>query len=507
MKKLVFVMLLLLACMLYGQTMQGNYTIGGASPDFADLDDAILALHAASITDNVYLYLNPDTYTGPYIIENLNMAGHTLYISSGTYSSHEVIFTNHATTSQDNYIILIKNSSNIRIDDFDFAPTGQYSRSIMVIGDSNDISITNNRFFNTSGTDTSNNESVYFVSESANDADNVLIQFNQFFAGSYHVQINSTNYTNNFSNFTIQSNVHVGGYHGISLMRCSDITLDSNTMNEVNYGISLNSVSGNLLIKRNRLNTRASGLNVTGYSTNTTPTTPNIYNNIIRANGTNWYSGSSAVAATGLVISQSERIYAAHNSVELSSPSNQSYVASISGTRNIFRKNHFVNLGGGYSLNFINTEPDVTNRNLVEYNNIYASGTYLGKRSNTSYKEMSEMIPLFDSYNADLNPFFEDEYLRSNAPRLNNLGFYAGIDEDFFGNPRSDTAPDIGAHEYDIDSLDPLLAPMEGDYTIGVGGDYPTVSDFAVALAFRGINNPITADLSETNYNEQVNFD
>jgi len=234
---------------------------------------------------------------------------------------------------------------------------------------------------------------------------------------------------------------------------------------------------------------------------------PDIYNNIIRANGINWYSGSSAVAATGLVISQSERIYAAHNSVEISSPSNQSYVASISGTRNIFRKNHFVNLDGGYSLNFINTEPDVTNRNLVEYNNIYASGTYLGKRSNTSYKEMSEMIPLFDSYNADLNPFFEDEYLRSNAPRLNNLGFYAGIDEDFFGNPRSDTAPDIGAHEYDIDSLDPLLAPMEGDYTIGVGGDYPTVSDFAVALAFRGINNPITADLSETNYNEQVNFD
>lgn len=506
MKNLLFVTLLLLACMLYGQTMQGNYSIGGDSADFDDLDDAITALHAASITGNVYFYLNPGTYTGPYIIENLNMAGHTLYISSGTYSSDEVIFTNHAATSQDNYIILIKNSSNIRIDDFDFAPTGQYSRSIVVSGDSNDISITNNRFFN-SGTSTSNNESLYFVSENANDADDVLLQFNQFFAGSYHVVINSTSYTNNFSNWTIQANVHVGGYQGISLTRCSNVTLDSNTMNEVNYGISLTSVSGSLLIKRNRLNTWASGLSVTGYSTNTTPATPNIYNNIIRANGTNWYSGYGPVAATGLVISQSERIYAAHNSVELTSPSHQSYVASINGTRNIFRKNHFVNLGGGYSLNFINTEPDVTNRNLVEYNNIYASGTYLGKRQNTSYKEMSEMIPLFDSYNADFNPFFEDDYLRTSAPRLNNLGPYAGIDEDFYGNPRSDTAPDIGAHEYDVDSFDPLLAPMEGSYTIGVGGDYTTVNDFAHALAFRGINNPITGDLSDGEYNEQVNFD
>ncbi|MBP7118152.1 MAG: hypothetical protein KBB33_07480, partial [Candidatus Cloacimonetes bacterium] len=111
MKQLLFIMLLLLSCILYGQTMQGNYSIGGDGADFDDLDNAITALHAASITGNVYLYLNPGTYTGPYIIENLDMAGYTLYISSGTYSSDEVIFTNHAATSQDNYIILIKNSS------------------------------------------------------------------------------------------------------------------------------------------------------------------------------------------------------------------------------------------------------------------------------------------------------------------------------------------------------------------------------------------------------------
>ncbi len=499
-------MLLLLSCILYGQTMQGNYSIGGDGADFDDLDNAITALHAASITGNVYLYLNPGTYTGPYIIENLDMAGYTLYISSGTYSSDEVIFTNHAATSQDNYIILIKNSSNIRIDDFDFAPTGQYSRSIMVSGDSNDISITNNRFFNTSGTNTSNNESVYFRSESANDADNVLIQFNQFFDGSYHVQINSSNYDNNFSNWTIQANVHMGGYHGISLNRGSNLEIYGNTMINTNNGISISSYSGSLLINKNRLHTWVNGLSLDGCDFNA-PATPNIYNNIIRANGTNWYSSSGSANAYGLSVLNSKDVYAAHNSIELSSSASGSVVATIVGTRNIFRKNHFVNLGGGYSLNFINTEPDVTNRNLVEYNNIYASGTNLGKRSNTSLRDIDEMNVLFGCYNADFNPFFEDEYLRSNAPRLNNLGPYAGIDEDFFGNPRSDTAPDIGAHEYDIDSFDPLLAPMEGSYTIGVGGDYTTVNAFAHALAFRGINNPITGDLSDGEYNEQVSFD
>lgn len=507
MKKLIILLLILFVAMLYGQTMQGNYTVGGMDADFTDLDDAIAAmLEATDITGNVYFYLNPGTYTGPYIIENLDMQGYSLDISSGTYSGDEVVFTNHAATSQDNYIILIKNSNNIRIDDFDFAPTGQYSRSIVVSGDSNFLTISNNRFFN-SGTGTSNNESIYFINDNGNDADDVLIQFNQFFDGSYHVQINSTNYTNNFRNFSIQANVHSGGYQGISLKRCSNVTLDSNTMNNVNSGIGLNSVTGSLVIKRNRLNVWASGLSVSAYSTSTTPVTPNIYNNIIRANGNNWYSGYSAVDATGLIISQSERIFVAHNSVELSSPSSGSYAAAIGGNGNIFRKNHFVNLGGGYSLNFFNTEPGVTNRNLVEYNNLYAAGTNLGKRSNVYYRDIDEMNVLFDSYNADFNPFFEDEYLRSSAPRLNNLGAYAGIAEDFFGNPRSNTTPDIGAHEYDIDIFDPLLAPMQGTYLIGTGRDYASVNAFARDLAFRGINNPITAYLCDNVYNEQVVFD
>ncbi|MDZ4121796.1 MAG: hypothetical protein U1C33_05210, partial [Candidatus Cloacimonadaceae bacterium] len=506
MKKLLPLLVILMACMLYGQPMQGPYTIGNAEADFTDLNAAIQAIHTNGATDDIYFYLLPGTYTGPYLIDQLNLQGNSLLISSGSYSSAEVVFTNHAATSQDNYIINIKNSSNIIIDDLDFAPTGSFARCILVSGDSNNLTFQNNRFFG-SGTSTSNNELIYFISESANDADNILIQFNQFFGGSYHVVVNAISSLNNFNTWTIQANIHTGGFHGIALQRCSNVTIESNTMIDVNKGISLTSNSGTLLIKRNRLDAWASGIDINGYSTNTTPSTPNIYNNIIRVSGNNWYGGSGSVEATGLTLSNSQNIYAAHNSVALSSSHSQSYVASINGTRNIFRKNHFVNLGGGYSLNFTNTAPGVTNRNLVEFNNLYASSTNLGRSSNTYFRDINEMIPLFDSFNADFNPFFEDAHLRTSAPRLNNLGPYAGVDEDFFGNPRSSTDPDIGAHEYDIDLFDPLLAPMEGSYTIGIGGDYITVNSFARDLAFRGINNPITAYLSEAIYDEQVIFD
>lgn len=503
-KKLLFV-IMLFSCMLFGQTMQGNYTVGGDTADFNDLDDAITALQSSTIINNVYLYLNPGTYTGPYLIENLNMHGNELYISSGSYASAEVIFTNHAATSQDNYILLIKNSSNIRIDDFDFSPSGQFSRSIVVSGDSNHLTFSNNRFFN-SGSGSSNNESIYFVNEGENDADDVTIEYNQFFGGSYHVQINSTSYINNFSNWTIQANVHNEGYQGISLNRGSNLVIYANTMTNVNQGISIGGYSGSLRINRNRLNTWAVGLAISG-SDFTTPTTPNVYNNIIRCSGYNWYGGYGSANATGLSISSCEDVYAAHNSIELSSPSSGSIAAIISGTKNIFRKNQFVNLGGGYALNFINTEPETSNRNLVEFNNIYARSTNLGRSRNTYYCEMDQMIVLFGSYNADFNPFYEDAYLRTKAPRLDNLGLATGIDVDFFDNPRDPVTPDIGAHEYTVNHLDPLTTPMEGSYDIGTTGNFSTVNEFAQALSFRGVNGPVTAYLIDATYNEQLIFD
>lgn len=384
-------------------------------------------------------------------------------------------------------------------------PPGQYSRSIVVRGNSDYITIANNRFFNY-GTGSSNNESIYFVNESENDADYALIQFNQFFGGSYHVQINSTNYNNNFSNWTIQANVHTNGYQGISLTRASNLLIYGNTMTEVNQGIALASCTGSLQVHRNRLNSWAYGLyfNSCDFSMSTTP---NVYNNIIRCSGYNWYGGYGSVNARGLSVSSCEDIYAAHNSIELNSPASGSIASVISGTKNIFRKNQIVNLGGGYAINFVNTEPGVSNRNLVEFNNIYARGAYLGRHSNTYYTEMDDMIALFGEYNADYNPFYEDAYLRTHAPRLDNLGDYFGIDVDFFDNPRNPVTPDIGAHEYTVDHLDPLTAPMAGTYYIGAGGDYTSLNTFAQDLSLRGVNDPITAYLTDATYNEQVSFD
>ncbi|MDY0336576.1 MAG: choice-of-anchor Q domain-containing protein [Candidatus Cloacimonadaceae bacterium] len=503
MKQLLLIIMLLLCSLLFGQTMQGIYHIGGDGADFADLDDAISAIEASSVLNNLYFYLNPGTYTGPYVLEDLDLGGHTLLISSGSYSSDQVVFINHAATSQDNYIFKISNSSGIIIDGFDFAPTSRYSRSIYVYGDSNDIQIQNCRFFNY-GTNSYDNDSIAFASNSNDDADNIKITFNQFMGGGYHISIANWNYNNNFSNWTLDSNLHNGGYCAIKLIMSSNLIIQNNTMHNVNQGIATSYLSGSLLVQRNRINAYSKGIEFSGSTISSSGSVPNIYNNIIRVSGYNVYSGNNDAAAAGLVIDQSSYIYAAHNSIELSSTNSSSIAVHLHGNYNKLRKNHFVNLGSGYVIYFNNVESDNSNHNIVEFNNIYGKGTNLGKQLNTYYKEISEMNALFGYSNADYNPFFTDEHLRCTSPSLDNLGFYVEIDEDFFGNPRSNTAPDIGAHEY---SSDPSLTPLAGNYDIGSGGDFASINDFALALAQRGVSAAVTGLLNDASYSEQIVFD
>ncbi len=510
MKKILLLTLILVACMLYGQSMQGIYTIGGASADYEDLDDAIQALHDASVEGDIYFYLNPGTYTGPYVIENLNLGGHNLLISSGSYSSDQVIFTNSATGYSDNHIILIQNSSNISIDDFDFAPTGSYARSIVVVGNSDNIRIQNNRFFGPESS-SGNMEAIYFACDGAADSDNVEILFNQFFDGSHHIVLNNTSSLASSTNWDILGNTHQGLYNStngvysaISLQQIRNLEIRYNTMHNVNSGISISALTEGFLMTNNRINSWAEGINLTGCTPFNSGATPNVYNNIVRASGYNWYGGYGSRAAFGLVINQCTNIYAAHNSVELSSADSGSITATIGGTSNIFHKNQLINYGAGYVLNFNYVDQAQTNANIIDFNNIYGRGRHLGRQQNTYYQEMADMIAELGYPNMDFNPYFVGEYLTPSSAYLDNMGPYAGVDVDFFDNPRSSLSPDIGAIEY---STDPSLTSLSGSYSIGIGGDFETISDFAYALSLRGIVGSVTGLLSDPSYSEQIVYD
>ena len=496
---LLIISLLLFTALMYAQDMQGSYSVGSDTADFSDLNEAIAALQSSTITGDVLLDFLPGTYSGAFLLQQIESGDHRITLSSGVNATGDVILTNDP--GSENYIIKIVDTSNITIEGLSFNSSGSDARVVHIFGDSNNISILNCDFQGY-GTGTSNNEIIYLQNDNQNDADNILIEGNTFSGGSHHVRLNSSNYNNNSIGVSIKDNMFENIYAGISLIRASDVLISGNTMNGANIAISLESCSGDMQIKNNNVSAFAMGISLISADL-VSGDEPHIYNNIIKVNGYNWYGGYGSSAAFGLYLFGCEDVKAVHNSILNSSATASSAAGYVQGTRNHFAKNIFVSMGKGYALHFSNANTG-SNRNQIFYNNLYCRSAYLAKDGNTELYEINDVNTVTGFTNIDYNPFYHDEFLHSQAPRLNNFGSSVGVTEDYAGNPRSTINPDPGAHEYDGD---PSMTPMGGSYQIGVGGNYETLAEFSLALSYRGIIAPITANLTDALYNEQFVLD
>lgn len=495
MKTLCMVMMAFLASALFAQPMIGTYLIGGPTPDFSSLQTAIDSLETRGFGGDVVFQLEAGTHEGPFVCALGNHA-HTLSITSGSADPDQVVLTNPLSSSTENYILYIDETTDTVIDGVSFAPIGNYARSIVVRGNSDYTTIQNCLFTGTVNTNTSNAEHIYFINDGEYDSDYVTIQDNVFLDGDYHININSGNYNNDFSNWQIQNNTHTGGYGGIYLGRASDMEISGETMSSVNTGIYLNGCDGAISIHNNDVSAYATGIYLE-YSDTFDTGTPHIYNNIIRVDGYYWYNGYGWATAHGLALYNCEDFVVAHNSVLNTSYAYNSTVAFISGDDNQIRMNHFVSLGRAYGIYANNIDPGAAHPNLIEHNNIYSRYTWIAKSMNTSFLELDEFNAHIGLYNSDCNPMYEDDQLHTTLPVLDNFGIHCNVDTDFGGNPRNTTTPDIGAWEYTAPAGND---PLSGTYDIGSGGDYATLEDFLHDLTYRGVNAAVTAQLTDSLY-------
>ncbi len=486
MRLTVTLFLLLMTTLAFCLPLTGSYTVGGGTANYATLTAAIAAANAQGLSAAVTFNLNPGTYAGPFVI-NIPGNSYVLTISSGIYDDSQVILTNPSSTYESNYILKIDQTSKVTIDDVTFSPTGTYSRCIDVQGNSDYLTFSNNRFEGVISTDTSYNQTLYFVTDGTNDEDNILISGNVFNNGGLHISLYAGSSLSNLSAWQILSNTHTGG-SGISLSRASDVAIRNEIMTGVTSGIYLENGAGSLDVSRNRISASYYGIAL-NYVTPSTSATPHISNNIITVS-----------ASPGMQIN-ANNVFAAHNSVLCtSSTTYQTAAFSVSGNSNIIRQNHFISTGGAYAVFASNIDPLQGSHNIIENNNLYTRAMYIANVNNASYIEIEDFNALTGTTNQSLNPFFSDELLHNTAPRLDNLYAACGVTIDYNGNPRSLTTPDIGAWEY---TSNPAMTPLSGTITVGTGGTYTTMAAFAQGIGLRGMSANVTANLTNALYEEQ----
>jgi hypothetical protein len=471
--------------------LSGNFTVGGSNPDYATLTEAIAAVNTQGLTGNVQFTLRPGTYNGAYVLQNAANS-FQLTITSGAYAPSEVILTNPNSNSTDNYIFKIDRRSNISLLGLTFLGDGTYSRALFIEGDSNNLTFSNNIFQGVQSSVTSNNDVIQFHSSGSDsgDADNVTLSTNQFYNGGYHVYINSGSYNDNYNNWLISGNSHSGGYTGLYINRVSDLTITGETFTGLtNKAIDLNSTTGGLEVSRNFVSNCVNGITLNACTAGNT-SLPHVYNNIISVNG---YAGLG-VYGWGI------NVY--HNSVlNTAGEAYNHYGATFSGSNLQVRKNHIVCLGSATPVYAQNVDPAVTQHNIIEHNNIYTNFTNVVQVSNGFYNDIAEFNTYAGADNQCLNPYFSSDNLLTESPWMDNMYPSCGVTTDFNGNARSLTNSDLGAYEY---TSDPLLTPLSGTYSIGVGGAFSTINAFVSAACLRGLAGNVTGNLTDATYAEQI---
>ncbi len=498
MKYLLASILLLITAFLFADPMGGTYTVGGTGADFETLNDALDALVPSQMTSDVVFDLNPGTYPGPFEVYDIQNGVYALTITSGSNDASEVIMTNPNANSDNHSIMKVNDSVNLTIDGLTFQPTGTYARSLYISGESDGFSCTNCVFDYEENINASYHEAIYITGMNANSSsDNVSISDNTFYNGNAHIYVNATSSLASFNNLSIINNHHYGPtYWGISLKQCHDVIIRDEIMEDVNQAISI-SASDYVTVRNNYIYAWGIGVYLSYCEQSA------VYNNVIDVNGYNWYYNSYGSEASGLILNNCENSVAYYNSVLNTSTHTGSQAAAISGTNNSVKNNQFVSLGGGYGMYAYHIDPSEDDINIIQNNNIYSASQYVCKVMNTYYYELDDYAAVSGLPNCNVNPFFANDFLVTASPQLDHQGVPVGITVDINGQTRDAIAPDIGAYEY---TSSPAMTPLNGTVTVGNGGDFATLADFAYQSAFRGMNGPVTAQLTDAVYEEQFTW-
>lgn len=485
MKLFLLSLMLVSTALLLG--LSGTYTVGGSSADYSTLAEAIIAANSDGLSADTEFILNPGTYSGPFTLQH-PANGHELKITSGSAPSGSVILNNPSATTEFNYIIRIEAVPFVHLQGLRFETTGSLNRAVYINGNADETSITNCFFQGGVDATANNSGAIYITASGSGDADNLYLALNNFQDGGYHIAVNSSSYNDLFTGWEILNNYFTDGYLGLYLLRFSNLSLQDNTMEDMDGGIDLNTGNGTLEISGNRITNCGNGINAQYLSSSTT--VPHIFNNIISTTG---YYGIS-IYSTSLQIM--------HNTiVNSSAESYNRFAASISGTGNLVKKNHFICTGGGIALTASAVDPTSPQRNIIEHNNIYSYGLNVAKISNDSYKYLEIYNDVTDTENVSYNPFFSGVFLTPASAALDNMYPSTAVTVDFNGYTRSPINSDIGAHEYTSAAG---LTPLSGNYTIGTPGDFATLQEFCNALSQRGVSAAVNGQLTETDYEEQV---
>ncbi|MFM7217336.1 MAG: T9SS type A sorting domain-containing protein [Bacteroidota bacterium] len=491
----------------------GSYTIGGNSPDFARITDAVTAISTYGICGAVIFEMRSGIDTVRFAIPAINGAdaSNTITFRSEAMNSDSVKLTAPSanTPGNPNYVVRLDGADHITFEYLTLERSGiePYARVIEFRGGACFNTISHCTLKGSDQNQVANSLAavVYSSFGTPTNDSNFTITENTILNGSIGVYMNGLASLNPETGGVISDNTFTNQYgRGIAVSNQGSLLISGNTIASASAyaqytGIELDRSQRNQLVEKNRVSGNVDiGINMidcSGYNG-----TPGIVSN-------NFIQSSDSI---GVRMDNGEYQLIAYNSVNLiNSATGPALKVSGTGLGNEIWNNILCNKGAGPAADYgLSATVGIARCN---HNDLYSAGSVLGVFNGAN---SSDLAAWKSASSADSNSVSADPYFSSVTDLYPSSIILDGaalpisqVLDDIDGNVRDLTAPDIGAAEFsgtrhDL-SATAVIAPSDGSCgsnTATVTVIITNVGDASESGFTWSVNSSATGDASTQTY-------
>ena len=484
--------------------LSGIYTIdlsGSGARNFTTIQSTVDAMVLNGISGAVTFQMASGTYAEQVVIPDISggSSSNTVTYESATGNRADVIIQFTASGLADNYVIQLDNASDLTCRNLTLKALGVgFGRTLVSVNRLDNFLVESCQLI--SPDLGGNNTNAGNVRLDPSISTNVRLIGNLITGGDHGIMYRGGTGSYRAPGTEIRDNEITGMYaYGIYLNYLTGTKVEDNTVTmrstswSGSYTLEMENVEGSVRVTGNRLTgARSTGLRFQfNEGDNANPGI--IANNYIQS------SGSYALY---FYYNTNQRIY--HNSINSTGTGVGLHYNGTASSNNQIKNNIF-KADTGYSVDVPNSSGLVE----MDYNDLYTSGTNLGKWSSTNVEDLLawRIISSKDANSLNVEPqYVSDTDLLAQSPSLTEAGqdLTAVVSIDIDGNPR--TVPvSIGANEFAIAG-----EPLIGDYTLDPAGsgvrNFTSFATVSEALTLNGISGAVRFLIADGTYNGQVNL-
>lgn len=443
--------------------LNGTYTIGGTSPDFATFGSAVSDLNSFGICGPVVFNVRAGTYNERFTLNQVAGASSTNRITFKGSGKSGTILTSAGTGTTDMATILFNGADQVTFMDMTISNTGSaYGAAIWLTGATDTLKFVNlNLQVDTLSNSANVNCMIISGSATSPTTDGITGNYCLFDSlllngGTYGLRINGPNTTSSYSvQNTVSNCIFINQYqYGLYMRNQSYPVISNNQFKPLRYTTGYTvylDYSANIEVKNNNIQAGDCGMYlnyVNKYLVNTSFTS-RIFNNMI-----------TSVGGYAFYCNQSALLKLWHNS--FSAEPAISVLRFVSSATTDFVDNHILNRSNIVNRYAVHADV-ITTFSTMDYNNYFTAGGLFNIAS-LDYGNLPVLQAAFSQFNQ--NSYNQDPLFFSTSDlhtSINLTGIYVGIDQDIDGDFRNTVSPVLGADEVNIPNnagISGLISPV-----------------------------------------------